>query len=438
MRVLSFAFLAGLCCPAWAHACTPPAPATNQMAILTPCSPNLVTANQKTAAALTYISIAAADAMLYGNAHQPVQVHAPGMVNVEVWTHGNLAVRLVNNGSDVFTGTFDTSGEKAGPLPVAFYAWNSAPGNNSYTVQLAARDYIYIRPGSLYVPPFPAAAAGMTLKWAERFNSPTKALSATPCKPGTGVWPHCTAPTAADGFTWYENKAGGGDFGDAAFEHTDSVYNPYAVFTGEFLRIRSTYDPAYVDPYGFKRHWRSGLLSSAFPDGSTNLPPTGDGYYEARILIPNAEAPGNNAASGGTWPAFWTLDRRAITNHAIGNTEWDILEMYGIDRSYLHVNEWDYSPASGPNGAIFQGYPVAGKDLTVDFHRYGLLVKGGMVTAYFDDVPLGTKAEGKLGDGVSPNPFILIDLAMGSGWPVNPPPAGYYDMWVNYVEYYAP
>ena len=417
-----------------ALACTAPAPATNQMAILTPCSPTLVTANQKTAPALTYIAIAAADAMQYPNAAQPFQVHAIGMVNVEVWVHGAMAARLVNNGSDIFTGAINTYNENAGPLPISIFAWNSAPGDNSYTVSLAAKDLV-IRPGQFYVPAqhWPAAAAGMHLVWQDDFNSQFT-LHSVSCKTGTGIWPNCQAPTSADGW-WYENKAGGGDFGDAAFEHSDSVngYGPFTVYQGG-LQIRATYDPNYVDPYGFHRHWRSGILSGAFPDGSTNAQMTtaGDGYYEIRVITPDAQP------NGGTWPAFWTLDRRAITNHAIGNTEWDVMEEYGLDKNYWHANEWDYSPATGPNGAIFQGYPAPGKDLSVDWHRYGLLVKGGNVTAYFDGVPFGTRAEGTLGDGIHPNPFFLIDLAMGSGFPVNPPPAGYFDMWVSDVEYYAP
>jgi hypothetical protein len=34
------------------------------------------------------------------------------------------------------------------------------------------------------------------------------------------------------------------------------------------------------------------------------------------------------------------------------------------------------------------------------------------------------------------NWYLIVNLAMGGGWPVNPPPAGYYDMWIDYVRYY--
>lgn len=426
-----------------ASACTPPTPTTNQMAIVTPCSPTLVTANQKAAPALTGIAMASADFMLYPNQHQTVQVQAPGMVNVEVWRRNALAVRLTSDGVGGFSGTIDTSTEKNGPVEFRILAWNAAPGDNTYTVNLAASFNVFIRlNNNEYWPPTPVAATGMTLKWREAFDSQTYKLSATPCKPGTGVWPNCAKPTAADGLTWYENKPDGGDFGLAAFEHTDGPFNPYTIFQGGlthgWLRVRATFDPNYIDPYGYHRHWRSGLLAAAFPDGSSNLPPMGNGYYEARVLIPTADASWKTSASGGTWTSVWTLSRTAITNRTIGNIEWDIGEWYGVDGRVLHANEWDYSPATGPNGAVFAGQPAAGVDLSWEPHRYGWLVTDTTVTAYFDDKPLGTKAKGQFPGGLAINPYPIIDHAMGSGWPTNPPPAGYFDMWINYFEYYAP
>jgi hypothetical protein len=269
----------------------------------------------------------------------------------------------------------------------------------------------------------------MKLQWSDEFNS----LSATPCKPGTGVWPKCTKPTAADGFTWYENKPGGGNFGLAAFEHTDSPFNPYTIQTG-FLRIRSQYDPNYVDPYGFGRHWYSGLLASTFPDGTTNVP-MGNGYYESRILVPYGATKGNNNASGGTWPAWWMLTRNALQTTGTGAIEEDITEQYGNDPAYTQAIQHIYGGATGIGGPIYKGHP---EDLTWDFHRYGLLITDTTVAFYLDDIPLGSLAKAKLVGGVSPEWYVLLDLAMGGGWPVNPPPGGYYDMWIDYVKYYAP
>lgn len=397
------------------------------MAIQSPCSPNVATANQVSSPTPNAVAITDANAAMAA-APLPIQVTAPGMVNVEVWTHGTMATRLTRRSGGVFFGSLDLSREPAGPLNVRFLAWNSAPGDNSYTVNLTAGLDLFVF-GQSAKTPFPAGAAGMTLAWSDEFNT----LDATPCKPGTGRWPNCQAPTAADGFTWFENKPGGGDYGDAAFEHTDSPHNPYTVENG-FLRIRSTYDPNYVDPYGYGRHWYSGLLGSAFNDGTTNVPNLQDGYYEARILSPNASAGGAwTKHGGGTWPAFWMVDLQSLQPGSQGTIEVDMMEQYGEDAHYTQSGEIAYGSATG-GGWIYHSDP--GPDFTMDFHRYGLLVTSTTLTIYLDDQPLGSIAKGSI-PGINPlNWLLMINLAMGSGWPLNAPPANYFDMWIDYVRYY--
>jgi hypothetical protein len=237
---------------------------------------------------------------------------------------------------------------------------------------------------------------------------------------------------AANGGRWfYENEPGGGDFGDAAFEHTDSPYNPYTVTNG-FLRIRSQYDPNYVDPYGYGRHWYSGLLATAFPDGSTNVPNLGNhGYYEARILVPNA------APNGGSWPAWWTLNLVPTSIGASSSAEYDIMEQYGDFPTYTTATAHAWGSSTG--GGWYNNQPMNGADITWDFHRFGLLVTDTLLTVYFDDVALATFPAVLLpGNTPVASWFLLLNLAMGGGWQVNPPPGGYYDMWIDYVRYYAP
>lgn len=399
------------------------------MAIQSPCSPNVVTNNQLTSPYPSNVAISDTRAAM-APGPLPIQVTAPGMVNVEVWTHGKMATRLTQQAGGVFTGTLDLSREPGGPLNVRFFAWNTAPGDNSFTVNLAAilDLFVFNRPAET---PFPAGAAGMKLVWSDEFDR----LSATACKPGTGVWPNCTAPTAADGFTWFENKPGGGDFGDAAFEHTDSPYNPYKIEEG-FLRIRSTYDASYVDPYGYGRHWYSGLIGSAFDDGTTNVPHLQNGYYEARFMSPNSFAGTPWASqSGGTWPAFWMIDLQTFNPDTTGTIELDTSEQYGEDPYFTQANQIAYGNAAGGNW-IYRGEP--GPDLTFDFHRHGLLVTSSAVTMYFDDQPMGTIPKASIPGVTTPYWFLMFDLAMGSGWPDRVPPSSYYDMWIDYVRYYAP
>jgi Glycosyl hydrolases family 16 len=198
----------------------------------------------------------------------------------------------------------------------------------------------------------------------------------------------------------------------------------------------NNFNPNYVDPYGFRRHWYSGLLASAFPDGTTNIP-MGNGYYESRVLLPYAATSYNITASGGTWTSFWMLTTNALKpGSTSGNIEEDIGEWLGEDSSYTQTEQHIYGNATGPNAAVFAGHPAG--DLTWDFHRYGLLVTDTTVTAYLDDKLLGSLPKGLLMGGVQPSWFLLLTFAMGSGWPINAPPAGCFDMWIDYVKYYAP
>jgi hypothetical protein len=207
----------------------------NAMLITAPLSSSIITANQVTAPALQYASISDANASV-AKAPLTVKVVAPSMINVEVWTHASFKVRLTGDGAGNFSGTLDLSAEPAGPLLMAVFAWNKAAGDNTFTVHLAAKMAIQVQGTPAGIGSLPVGAAGMTLTWNDEFTS----LSATPVKSGTGKWPAGLPPTASDGFTWYENKPGGGDFGDAAFEHTDSIYNPYTILNS-YLRIRSTF-----------------------------------------------------------------------------------------------------------------------------------------------------------------------------------------------------
>jgi len=437
-----------------AATCAATTSAEYTMAIQSPCSPDIVTFNQLTVNPLInngYPGAPADVAITDRNAAMvaqplPIQVTAPGMVNVEVWTHGKLATRLTEKGGDgVFVGALDLSNEPTGPLSVRFYAWNAPPGDNSFTVSLNGILDLFVRSVSAKIA-FPAGAAGMRLAWADEFNT----LNAGGCVPGTGAWPNCTYVSATDGYAWFESEPQVQyNFGDAAFECTcDPEHNPYTIENG-FLRIRSTYDPDYVDPYGYGRPWYSGLLATQFPDGSTNAPQLQNGYYEARILTPNSWSGCYWCnTSGGTWPAFWQVNLESLEPKEVAtgtSIEIDTMEQYGEDPFYTQSGEIAYGhatlPGCGPSPCgeyIYHAYPSNLPDLTADFHRYGLLVTDKTVTTYLDDQVLGSVAKATIPGLRTPYWNLMLDLAMGGGWNVIPPPGNYYDMWIDYVRYYAP
>ena len=400
----------------------------NQMAILAPCSPNVVGPQP----ALFGVWLTDERATLPAGCI-PVQVQASGMKNVEVWVHGKRAATLAASGNGEFIGVLDLSAEQAGPLHVLFEAWDVAAGQPATVTLTAGMTLLVAGTRAVMAPPPPAA--GMTLAFSDHFDK----LSATACKPGTGTWPTCTAPTAADGFTWYENLWNGQDYGDCANEHTDGKYNPFTILPSGGLRIRDQYDANYVDPYGYKRTHYCGVLSSGFKDGTTSI--TGsDGYYDARVLVPNSAcgAAGNNTCSGGTWPAFWML---SLNGGGIGTFELDMMEMYGNNPAYFQGYTHAYAPAVFPPGA---GKPYAGQpggDLTLDWHTVGMKVAGsgtaaGTICNYFDEVQLSCSPMPQFaapGSAAVPAWSVMLELASGGGWRTHAPPGGYYDMFIDWV-----
>jgi hypothetical protein len=408
--------------PAPAPAACPLVVGTHQIGVMLPCSKSSVSAQP----ALIEIGISDKDAAVPA-AVIPIQVQAPDMANVEVWTHGKMASRLTNAGNGEFVGTLDLSKEPAGPVRVRFMAWDAPPGGNA-TLYIVG-EYALIVAGTRPAIPTPTPAAGMTLAFSDHFTT----LSSTPCKPGTGTWPNCTAPTASDGFKWFENMWNGGDFGDCANEHTDGKYNPFTILPSGGLRIRNTFDKSYNDPYGYGRHQYCGVLSTGYKDGSNTLTTT-DGYYDARVLVPNSSCP---SCSGGTWPSFWML---STNGPGWGTVELDMMEMYGSDSSYFQGYTHAYPPATIPGaGNGYAGHPDG--DLTWDWHTVGMLITGsgtaaGKVCNYFDEVQLACSAMPQLGPpsaAVKPNWTLMVELAAGGGWPTAAPPANQYDFFVDWV-----
>ena len=74
--------------------------------------------------------------------------------------------------------------------------------------------------------------------------------------------------------------------------------------------------------------------------------------------------------------------------------------------------------------------------MTWDWHRFGLLVTPTTGTSYFNDKPMGSQPMPQYADKSAPLWGWMMNLAMGSGWPVNAPPANHYDMWINYIWLY--
>ena len=244
------------------------------------------------------------------------------------------------------------------------------------------------------LPPVSLDLTGWKLTFAEEFDGP---LDVSAWGPGT---------------RWIAHTPYSGDFGDAGFADPQPGF-PFDVKDG-LLRITTK----KVDG-----RWRSGLLASVDPKGrgfSQAL-----GYFEMRAKFPKGP---------GTWPAFWLLsvDRLKDPKDAPTTTgiELDVVEQYGVNDHALHATTHWWFPG-GLHTA--DGDVALVPDMTADFHTYGVMVDDARITYYFDGRPLRshpTPPEAK-------RPlYILVDLALGGGWPIDgtPDPSV---MTVDYVRAYA-
>jgi beta-glucanase (GH16 family) len=211
------------------------------------------------------------------------------------------------------------------------------------------------------------------------------------------------------GTKWIAHTPWNGDFGDAQFADPEPKF-PFTIEDG-ILRIEARKDA--------DGKWQSGLLASEDPnnDGFSQQ----YGYFEIRAKLP----PGP-----GTWPGFWL-----IGNHLPdASAEVDILEQLGKfpDWYQATVHVW---PKNG-GGRTFEDkhtVHVEPGTMSADFHTYGAMIDPDWVVFYFDRVEVAR----------SPTPpearqpfFILLDLALGSAWPIDQTPNPSY-MYVDYVRVYS-
>jgi len=213
------------------------------------------------------------------------------------------------------------------------------------------------------------------------------------------------------GTRWIAHTPFAGDFGDAGFADP-GPNTPFSVKNGMLT----------IEASKANGHWKSGLLSSADPKGNgfSQL----YGYFEMRARLPKGD---------GTWPAFWLND---VTNlktptPKVTNMEIDVLEQYGLSTQAMHctLHWWR---ADGRHTAVATTAYV--KDMTDDFHNYGLLWTNENLIWYFDGVEVyrqPTPVELQ-----SHAEYVMVNLALGGGWPIDktPDPS---DMLVKYVRVYA-
>jgi beta-glucanase (GH16 family) len=212
--------------------------------------------------------------------------------------------------------------------------------------------------------------------------------------------------------TWIAHTPWGGDFGDAAFadpaagfpfSHTDGVFH---------IELRR-------DAGG---RWQSGLLASQ--DATGHGFAQRFGYFEMRAKLP---------AGPGVWPAFW-LDSLTPPGSSDPSLEVDIIEQYGKfpDHYNSTIILWPKTPDTRQRSAA-KIHTVPYGSMSADFHTYGADVEPEWTVFYFDRVE---KWRVKTPTEHTHDLMILVDLGLGSGWPIDKTPSPSF-MYIDYIRAYT-
>ncbi len=320
------------------------------------------------------------------------------------------AITLDAQGSGSFV--FPADSYPHGPITIRIRGDYDGGTDNCY-LQLYNRSGVSWNEGLPKDPPPPAA--GMSLVFADDFRGPLSISGTNPAA------------------VYYDHKPGGGDFSSLPFADFHSARNPFAQ-VDTYLRIRAS------------EHTRSsGLISSLKNDGS-GIKAMMPCYFECRFIAPNAT---------GTWPAFWLL---TAWDPSIGHKgpcdELDIIEAYGgegprtpnsFDRYQVVPHAWNQGAEgkSAEKKAQAQIHnPISMKKTGIPstwyeaFHTYGCKITETDTIYYCDNIEVGRH---NTLDISRTRPFyFLINLATGSGWPVDLSRyGGIADMYVDYVRVYS-
>ena len=206
---------------------------------------------------------------------------------------------------------------------------------------------------------------------------------------------------------WMAHTPWNGDFGDARFADPEPGF-PFTVEDG-VLRIEARRGQDGV--------WRSGLLSSIDREGRGFAQK--EGYFEARMKMP----PG-----AGVWPAFWLVG----TDRSGDNAEIDVVEYYGHapDRYMSARHVWRHDQGGSNDSENHQTSLDSGR-LADGFRTFGVEVLDDELVYYLDRRVVWRTPKPDEFDGQAFHP--LVNLALGSGWPIDETPSPSY-LHVDYVH----
>lgn len=212
---------------------------------------------------------------------------------------------------------------------------------------------------------------------------------------------------------WTAHTPWGGDFGDAKFADPSEGF-PFTVKDG-ILRIEAR--------KGADGKWQSGLLASVDRSGKGFAQQYG--YFEMRAKLPKGP---------GVWPAFWLVGVEKLTQGAKVTAEVDVLEHYGLmPNNYTSVIHTWHRDGSGKHDVQYKRITTRPGEVAEQFHNYGVMTDENWTIFFFDQVEVWrtpTPAEHR-----QPM-FLLLNLALGGGWPVDKTPNPSH-LYVDHVRVYS-
>jgi hypothetical protein len=193
------------------------------------------------------------------------------------------------------------------------------------------------------------------------------------------------------GTRWIAHTPWRGDFGDDVFGNPGPG-GPFSAGAGGL----------HITAYkGADGRWQAGLLSSMGMDGPGQSGFAQEyGYFEIRAKLP---------CGAGVWPAFWLVGK----DISQGTSEIDVFEYYGHDDAHIHTTEhlWVNGKDTLHDWIVWQ---VAPGSLCGGFNDYGVMITPAATSYYLNGAKFW---ETPTPDAYKQPMYLLIDLAVGGGWP---------------------
>jgi len=358
-----------------------------------------------------------------------IDISAPALkkVTVKTWKQGMTnSPRDFGHDSVIGEVTLDAQGNGSinfpadqyphGPITVTIFGDNGTEKDWCY-LQLYNKGGVSWKEGIPMSPP--PAAFGMSLVFQDDFKGPLS-ISGVDNKA-----------------TYYDHKPPGGtqDFSSIPFVSFEKPNNPFSQ-VDNYLRIRAS-----------SKERSTGLICSIKSDAS-GVTAKAPCYFECRFIAPNFV---------GSWPAFWLLSDYMTPLVKTGKQppcdELDIIEAVGgngphspnaFELFQITPHCWSQGKEGENLGnAAYKGLHNPAKPSTHGipstwyeaFHTYGCKITETDTIYYMDDIEMGRHPTFPVS---KKTPFFfLINLATGSGWPVDLSRYnGIGDMYVDYVRVY--